>query len=507
MQLRHLPRSKSGTKYHAPNPGRPVPMNDMPMRQEAEPRFFPDGAERVPSCNADYSIPTLDQIIQKVGNKSSSQLIQLLENQTVLEKLAWAETDSSDESLSHAQESETPPVCHEFQAARLFLAHFGLLSIEAHQPHEQSEIISSVPLLTVLDATRFGFSNDLHTLDKLSPRLNDTLHIFYVKVGQTNAAEIVDNMSSENLNSVSKDFWNVLLNLGWPVEIDEHAGWTGSVNTSWKTRTNHVMSPKKDFNLNSPDDMKFNGEERVLYWADVGAEIAFVVPTKWNKCDDSSDGACLSMQSTSSSESEKPHLNYYDRSNSETQQPKILISEKPRTLSLELDKPRTHSSLSSGPGSTDPIPPSRRRTGALKPTLMGQIGAKMLFVWLESFEDYLTFPTGNSNFIHFLQYFDFNFNYLLFLDDILSYTKTGEEGQLGQMLRASDCYIIFIHALNSGLLRIKLQGPTGRMNFATPLIDGMVASKRVVGTLIRQTVYNMSKRRRLDNDLYVFQPK
>lgn len=60
--------------------------------------------------------------------------------------------------------------------------------------------------------------------------------------------------------------------------------------------------------------------------------------------------------------------------------------------------------------------------------------------------------------------------------------------------------MIFVHALASGLLRVRLVGPSGRMWFATPLVDGMVLSRRVVGALVRQTVYNMAKRRRLDND-------
>lgn len=92
----------------------------------------------------------------------------------------------------------------------------------------------------------------------------------------------------------------------------------------------------------------------------------------------------------------------------------------------------------------------------------------------------------------------FNF---VFLDDLLHYSKTGEEAQSGTIPRASDCYVIFLHSLNSGLLRVKLQGPVGRMSFATPLVDGMVLSRRVVGSLVRQTVNNMAKRRRLDNDL------
>lgn len=88
-------------------------------------------------------------------------------------------------------------------------------------------------------------------------------------------------------------------------------------------------------------------------------------------------------------------------------------------------------------------------------------------------------------------------------DDLLSYTKTGEESQTPQ--RACDYHIIFLHALNSGLLRVKLRAPQNcRLNFAIPLVDGNVINKRVIGNLIQQTVYNMAKRKRLDND--TFQP-
>lgn len=40
------------------------------------------------------------------------------------------------------------------------------------------------------------------------------------------------------------------------------------------------------------------------------------------------------------------------------------------------------------------------------------------------------------------------------------------------------------------------------MNYATPLVDGMVVSRRSVGTLVRQTANNMAKRRRLEADSY-----
>lgn len=213
------------------------------------------------------------------------------------------------------------------------------------------------------------------------------------------------------------------------------------------------------------------------------SEIAFVLPTKWNRTDDAADGSCISLTSASSTDSDKSHPTYCDRSLSVQQgsSTKVGIGQKPRTLSLELDKPKG-SSTGTANSTMEPIPPSRRRTCAMKPSLLSQTGVKMFMVWLESYEDHLNFP----------------------VEDLLAYTRTGEEVQSGQITRASDVHIIFLHSLTSGLLRVKLQGPSGRMNFATPIIDGMVVNKRVVGTLVRQTVYNMARRRRLDNDL--FQP-
>lgn len=395
MQLRHLPRSKSGTKYHAPNPGRPVAMNDLPLRQEVDQKFFPDGVERVTPCVVDYSIPTLDTIIQKIGNDSTKKLFELLESQTVFEKFAWAETESSIDSLGHAQESVPPSACQEFQAARLFLSHFGFLTMEDDESKKSEDSLTPAPLLTALDTNKPGFTVDLQLLDKLSPRTNDTLHIFYVKAGQTLASEIIDNMSDDNVATVNQSFWHMLLSLGWPVNVNEHAGWTGFNHNSWRIKLNPSLAT-----VSPADDKKFNGEKRVLYWADVRAEIAFVVPTKWNKCEEcTTDGSCLSIASSCSNESDTSQAppGTYERSVSALLQTtagpnKIPIGQKPRTLSLELDKTNKNGQQPS----SEPIAPSRRRAGTSKPPLLGQVGAKILLVWLESFEDHITFPIGKN---------------------------------------------------------------------------------------------------------------
>lgn len=52
MQLRHLPRSKSGSKAGAVNPGRPVPMSEAPTAREPERHYFPEAVDRVPPCIA-----------------------------------------------------------------------------------------------------------------------------------------------------------------------------------------------------------------------------------------------------------------------------------------------------------------------------------------------------------------------------------------------------------------------------------------------------------------------
>lgn len=428
-------------------------------------KFFPEGVDRIPSCIADESIPTLDSILQKTGN----QFYKLLDEQMVHEKLCWAETECSEDSLSHCPEETAPTVCSEFQASRLLLSHFGFLSFGDDQnPDEMTPMKQQS--LTVLDTTKVSFANDLKTLDKMSPRTCDTAHIFYVRAGQCTEREIIENMSDENVSQIDPYFWQMLNSLGWNTKVKEHAGWTGQLENSWKIGTS---SSGDDSDSSSP--YNYNGGKNIIYWADVSSELAFVVPNYLNKEDnDSFDGQCLS---TGSSGQESTHQGYersYSEEKNKTGPGTKLATTKPRTLSLDLDKPQVTTHRSS-----EPVAPMRRRGTTNKPTIFGTMNTKIFLIWLESYEDYIKFPT----------------------EQLLPYTRTGEEAQTGIIPRAKDCHLIFLHPLNNGLIRIKLQGPSGRVNFATPLIDGMILSKRVVGNLIRQTCLNMSRRRRLDNDV------
>ncbi|XP_015834574.2 ral GTPase-activating protein subunit beta isoform X5 [Tribolium castaneum] len=417
MQLRHLPRHRAGMKSHASNTGRPVVMHETPVCPQVKQKYFPDSVERVTQCKVDQSIPPLDSVIAQ--DEETNKLVQLIERQTTVEANLAAS-----QSNCVPQECTPPPVCHDFQTSRLFLSHFGLLSLG------DEEKADGAPTLTALDSSSVDFCKDLSVLDHLSPRTCDTVHIFYVKSQQVDANDIVNNVREQS--GISAYFFEFIHTLGWPVEVNKHPGWTGHVSTSWK------ISPQE--NSVSARNSSYDGTTHVLYWADACSEIAFVVPSVIKPPEPSEQSYSASF--------------WYERSLSETSKDK-------RALSLELDK--------------QPVPP--RRSGP-RSNLHPHTNTKIMVVWLESFEDHLNLP----------------------IDDLLNCMHTGLER--GSVTKSSEVLVIYLHLMASGLLRVHLQGPPGRVGLASPLIDGMVVSRRALGPLVRHTALNMARRRRLDSDSY-----
>nr|XP_033327180.1 ral GTPase-activating protein subunit beta isoform X6 [Megalopta genalis] len=466
MQLRHLPRHRSSIRSITTNPGRPLPLAEAAPRTDYKPKFFPDNVDRIPHCKVDESIPSLEAVMNdnNVVRNEHQTLSQLLERQMNIEsKYCDANEKASDEKT---EECVPPQICHEFQTARLFLSHFGFLNME---PKEDDESRNNG--LIALDPTIPGFCQDLETLDNISPRMCDTVYIFYVKAGQKTATEILSNVLHEA--NVSPNFLEFLNSLGWPVSVSAHAGWTGHVSTSWRvTPQLNVPQPAHS----DHGGALYNGDTHVLYWADVSSEIAFVVPTQSNNML-SSD----SLEEASYSSDISANQVWFEKSindsnsyrNYGTGQSTIQTS---RAMSLDLEKqpPSLTGSSPSSSSSADPVKP-RRTTKQVLPV---QSDIKIMVVWLESLEDYAQFPIG----------------------DLLSCTYTGLEQT--RIIQPPDVQVIFLQALSSGLMRVRLQGPVSRINLATPLIDGMVVSRRVLGTLVRQTALNMGRRKRLDNDSY-----
>ncbi|XP_025410091.1 ral GTPase-activating protein subunit beta isoform X8 [Sipha flava] len=428
LQLRHLPRHRSSsTKQYNVCPGRPVAMEE-PSRHKHIRRsttHFSESIERIPTCKIDKSIPNLDSLV--FDDEEHSILSDLIEKQKEMEH-------SYTEPPPKATEMLPPQPCTDFNTARLFLSHFGFLSrlddtnYFFFQP-------SSVPSLVALNVHHENFCKDLEILDNTPSRTCDTCHVFYVKDGQKNFKDILNNVNSNA--SVSSNFLEMLTNLGWSVNINEHPGWTGHVETSWNL-PNHSHSNDHIFNTTHGGSL-YNGESQVIYWADVSSEIAFVVPTNG-----------------------KPQKSKGDVSQVTQRYLKPVTT---RALSIEFDY--------KGKPTQQHIEPSKRRPQFVSATVM--------LVWLESFEDHIHFPIAN----------------------LLPYTNTGVEPS-SHIKDMGDVHIIYLHALQSGLLRVKMQGPIGRTNLATPLVDGMVISKQVVGTMVRQTALNICRRKRLENDS--FQP-
>ncbi|XP_014232121.1 ral GTPase-activating protein subunit beta isoform X1 [Trichogramma pretiosum] len=477
MQLRHLPRHRSVARSTNTNPGRPLPLGDVQQTPEHKPRFFPDNVDKIPHCKVDDSIPSLEAVMNESESiKNEHQILhQLLDYAIASEKKSNEENAKRVESERLA-ECSSPKICHDFQTARLFLSHFGFLNVESSDENNSSGLSG----LTALDPTMAGFAADLENLDHISARTCDTVHVFYVKAGQTAPEAILANVLHES--NVSSNFLEFLNTLGWPVYVSSHAGWTGHVRTSWRSTSSSSSSDAANSNGNNPSDdnaehggARYNGQSQVLYWADVSSEVAFVVPT---------------LSNSAASESLPPADGNYNESNNVWFERCVSVgggahafsntsASQPRAMSLDLDK--QSSSLASA-GSTAAAtqqtnePTRPRRT--TKPPFPAQTDTRIMVVWLESYEDFSQFP----------------------ISGLLPHTSTGLDNS--RILQACDVHVIYLQALASGLMRVKLQGPTSRMNLATPLIDGMVVSRRALGSLVRQTCLNIGRRKRLENDSY-----
>ncbi|XP_076100413.1 ral GTPase-activating protein subunit beta-like isoform X2 [Mytilus galloprovincialis] len=468
MQLRHSPRNNkinSRSRSRLTDPGRPLPMENVGIHHNIKHRYFPESADKIPPTKADKSIPTLESLVKDNDRTDLNKL------KSFIDKAVQFENEISRKSklnMKHSPfpsqdiECKTPRITQEYQTARLFLSHYGFLSLEALKDNNNSSI---PPALVMLDTTNSGLFTDLEILDTVTSRDNDTVHIFYVKSGQKNFHDIIDNVTSRT--NVQSQFIEFLHSLGWPVDVRKHAGWTGHISTSWK-----VMEPEEDISASdyqmSTGGSVYDGRQQVLYWADVSSEVAFVVPSTESR-----------MSSSNTSGDKSPLLTHKmaERAASD------ISLNKPKTLSLDradhVDKIKGDSPIS------PQDQPIFKKSGR-QPALMAGPDIKILVVWLENFQDHENFPTG----------------------DILSVTRTGME-HLNTSLMSStpkstekDTFIIFIHALQNGLFRIHMQGITGRINMAIPLIDGMVVSRRTLGPMVRQTAINIGKRKRLESETY-----
>uniref|UniRef100_A0A8C7N101 Ral GTPase-activating protein subunit beta n=1 Tax=Oncorhynchus kisutch TaxID=8019 RepID=A0A8C7N101_ONCKI len=440
MQLFHQPRgARANQRVFVPE-GRPAPNNDVGIRYTVKQRPFPEEVDKIPLVKADVSIPDLDDIVNKeLGmqhDRLRSMMTKQIEYECSLER--HSEDVWSSKSFPDPLTDCKPPLpAQEFQTARLFLSHFGFLSLEALKEPGNSRL---PPHLIGLESSMPGFFDDIAYLDLLPCRPFDTVFVFYVRAGQKTSHEILRNV--ETSSSVQPHFLEFLLSLGWPVDVGRHPGWTGHLDTSWSLNSCKEAAPPGD-----TGGSVFNGEKKVLYYADALTEIAFVVPSLTD-----SDS---SVHSDSTVEADT----HTDLLPSLLKQPK---------LTLELF-----------PNHSDNLAASQRRssTGKTAPPLGPE--TKVLVVWVERYDDIGKQPPITSPKNH-----------------------CASPSTVSLYVIMKDMPLIFIHPLRTGLFRVRLHGAMGKFNMVIPLVDGMVVSRRALGFLVRQTVINVCRRKRLESETY-----
>lgn len=107
---------------------------------------------------------------------------------------------------------------------------------------------------------------------------------------------------------------------------------------------------------------------------------------------------------------------------------------------------------------------------------------RVLIVWLEQFQDADQIP----------------------IDELL-HESIGMHDSIsssaGQQQKQKEIIVIFIHPLKNRLNRIALWSSANRRPFYTmPLIDGMVVGSKMLSSMVRQTVLNIFRRKRLEID-------
>ncbi|KAJ8308235.1 hypothetical protein KUTeg_013109 [Tegillarca granosa] len=366
----------------------------------------------------DKSIPTLESLVTDKMRGDLNKLKSFIEKQIQFENHVSTKSklDMSKMQFPNSHtECKQPKITQEYQTARLFLSHYGFLSLEA-----------------------------LKT----------------------------------SLTSVQPQFLEFLHSLGWPVDIRKHAGWTGHISSSWK-----IMEPEDvddgDYQTGTGGSI-YDGRQQVLYWADVASEVAFVVP--------SSDSYNNKVNTTNEKSPQLSHKKTEPVSTAHLTKPLSLILDRPLSSNgADTDRMKTEKE---SPSSPHDVPFLRLRRLGRQPGLMVGPDTKVFVVWLENFEDHENFPVGD----------------LLSVSStgLEQYTSSGSSSSSTSIQKGSEkeVFIIFIHALQNGLFRIHMQGSTGRISMAIPLIDGMVVSRRTLGNMVRQTAINICRRKRLESETY-----
>ncbi|XP_067941630.1 ral GTPase-activating protein subunit beta-like [Watersipora subatra] len=248
----HVPRPKSSD----------VPLEKPKITQ----RWWPSGVENIPLVKADNSLPKLDDLEDLdsvLAGVINEQIEKELKNGP---SLAPGRPGPPDEAQ--------PPKSSDYrQAARALLSQLGLLGAQSLQDFQ-----GMPPSLSRLQTKDNEFFTALDSLDNTSNRARHSVYVFYVKAGQSKVSDILDNMTS--YRSLNGDFKDILLSLGWPVNINHHPGWTGLITEESHPGHPRPHQPSVDQIPLACGPAAYDGTKWLLYWGDSRTEVAFIVPTE-----------------------------------------------------------------------------------------------------------------------------------------------------------------------------------------------------------------------------------
>ncbi|GMS84341.1 hypothetical protein PENTCL1PPCAC_6516 [Pristionchus entomophagus] len=422
-------------------------------------------AFRLPS---DFNKVTCKVDTQFHSIESSGESEEILLEMQRLSSIEGLRPDSSLARMKMDERIPTPksPVkaCN---SIRVFLYDMGLLDEKSYGKD-----------LVALDAGQScDFYRDLHDAIDCSPSsFISTTHVFYVRNGQRNALDILEN--GMNLQSLSSEFLILLSSLGEGVEVGRHEGWTGN----WSTAYSSDRKPLEG--RGGVDHYILDGLSHCLYTKEGGCEMAFVLPSQR-----AVRHFKMEMPQPRSSRSGKSTLTY---SQSEVLSPTRTDLRDNDDVFVQSPTIRSFQPYGGGGSSMGGGNSSTRRS---------QSDVRIVVIWVERLEDVIHFP----------------------LEDLVS---TCDDG--GDVVSSSSSSLfsppsttssshspgaksncasipfigIFVHEMESGLVQIRTRTNGTRFGSVGPLMDGMVVSVSSLSSLIRLTILNVTRRNIAEVDNY-----
>ncbi|CAF3528801.1 unnamed protein product [Adineta steineri] len=287
LNFRHNPLSNSTVQYnkvlnerieHENGKSSSSPINHSTADQKDK-SLITHGTKNE-RTKSELSIPTLNSILKRDEEKLN--LFRALKGKQIhIEEQAIQRAHIFDEKpLPECK----PPECQKhFESIRLFLSHYGFGSLDSmyhlmNGKHwNDTKLFDRLqPRIQLLNSDSDTFMDDIKKLDKISPTLYCTGQIYYLKKHQTTLLDSFSNTKTpEELNPA---FLTMISQFGTVVEVTRHCGWTGNIETSWKT----IANSQTNTNSSSKTLAEIDGEDSIFYWVDLTTEMAFYLPHQFS---------------------------------------------------------------------------------------------------------------------------------------------------------------------------------------------------------------------------------